>query len=81
MGLGFALSKPEALQESLLALASSSLVVKTEMTPHGSKYILDGYVTGPNGRSSAVRTVWIVEPGSGPRLITAYPGRRSGGAS
>ena len=82
IGLGFEISKPVILQEALVALASSSFVVRTEVTPQGSKYILDGYVTGPNGRSSSVRTVWIIESGSrGPRLITAYPGRQSGGAS
>ena len=43
-------------------------------TDYGSKYVVKGRVTGPNGRSGYVVTVWVIETDqSDPRLVTAYP--------
>lgn len=43
-------------------------------TPHGTKYTLSGTITGPNGKSALILTVWIVHPASNIlRFVTAYP--------
>jgi len=46
----------------------------TEETEHGRKYEIRASITGPNGRSTAIITAWIVMHGEEfPRFITAYP--------
>jgi hypothetical protein len=41
---------------------------------HGKKYIVDGTMETPTGKSPRVRTIWIVDGGETvPRLVTAYP--------
>jgi hypothetical protein len=48
------------------------MVVKSMETTHGHKYILDGRIEAPGGKTAQVRTVWIVDRGlARPRLITA----------
>jgi hypothetical protein len=62
-----------------LALAFRGLVEKVEIaksveTFHGCKYILEGRIETPGGKSPVVRTVWIVDRGAdAPRLVSAYP--------
>lgn len=42
--------------------------------PSGSKYVVEGRIEGPSGRSAMVLSVWIIDHGSdAPRLVTAYP--------
>jgi hypothetical protein len=53
-----------------------SLVTSTPTLylPHGLKYILDGRIGTPSGKTPVVRSVWIVDAGrEAPRLVTAYP--------
>jgi hypothetical protein len=51
----------------------NDVTAKVEST-HGVKYIVDGRIETPVGRSPWVRTVWIVDHGqTAPRLVTAYP--------
>ena len=73
-GLGF---KPDdwlQLADAFRRLAESGEVHNSMATPHGHKYIVDGLVESPNGKSPVVRTVWIVDMGfDTPRLVTAYP--------
>jgi hypothetical protein len=43
-------------------------------TVHGIKYVLDGGMETPGGKTPVVRTIWIVDRGlDRPRLVTAYP--------
>jgi len=43
-------------------------------SPYGTKYVGTGEVTGPDGRTRRLTTVWFDEPGdTRPRLATAYP--------
>lgn len=42
-------------------------------THHGRKYVIDDNLVTPRGNLRRVRTVWMVEPGRQPRLVTAYP--------
>lgn len=54
-------------------------VLTCEATPgrpssYGRKYEILGPLTGPNGQSAWIRTVWIVLPDElAPRLVTLVP--------
>ncbi|MFZ5557564.1 MAG: DUF6883 domain-containing protein [Pseudomonadota bacterium] len=73
MGFGFKVEKWEILAEALRAVGISNPVVGVVESPYGKRYTVDGQLQAPDGRTPMVRTVWIVEQGRGPRLVTAYP--------
>jgi hypothetical protein len=55
-------------------VAQTGEISESIVTRHGTKYVVDGLLATPSGRSVAVRTVWIIEDASlPPRLVTAYP--------
>jgi len=66
-------SAPERLAADLRGLASAGRVVARSRSSHGEKYVVDGWPETPTGNRVAVRTVWIVDADSPPRLVTAYP--------
>lgn len=60
--------------EALLRHARDHEVVATEPTPHGTRYVIDGILTAPDGTGLNVRSAWYIDPGSGmPRFVTAHP--------
>jgi hypothetical protein len=62
------------LEQALLAHAVAHEVTRVSETSHGIKYIIDGKMQTPDGRSPQVRSVWIVDRGEEAlRLVTAYP--------
>jgi len=74
IALGFSAGEPEALTGELLRIAVEAQDSECVETPHGNKYVVRGTLSGPNGRSAPIVTVWIVSPQStSPRFITAYP--------
>jgi hypothetical protein len=71
---GFSPDRWQELASALVGLAATINVSKSVASPHGTKYVLDGELRTPSGRSPRVRTVWIVDAGTdAPRLVTAYP--------
>lgn len=47
-------------------------------TAFGVRYVVVGILSTPDGRGPTVRTVWFIEHGEEiPRLVTAYPAKRS----
>ena len=73
-GLGFTVEQWSSLAEALRQLAQSSPVAKRVHSPHGTKYVVDGALTTPAGKTRMVRTVWIVDKAAETaRLVTAYP--------
>lgn len=49
-------------------------VARVEASPFGTRYVIEGALIAPDGRSPVVRTVWFVEAGDDvPRFVTAYP--------
>ena len=71
--LGYDVRKWSRLQSDLLALVRGPVyaVVRTDF---GTKYEVRSELTGPNGRTAKVVTIWMVlsdEPRA--RLVTAYP--------
>lgn len=77
---GFAAEHWEMLAEALRRHAAENEVVKTEQSPFGTRYIVEGALQAPDGRTPYLRVVWFVERGQTiPRLATAYPLKRSSG--
>ncbi len=74
--------RPDAWQvfaEALRQLAARFPVAKESESRHGVKYVVDGAIQTPVGKSPTVRTVWIVDQGSDtPRFVTAYPHEEGG---
>jgi hypothetical protein len=61
------------MRDALIAHASSGRLAARIETAFGVRYSIDGPLIAPDGRAPLVRTVWIVETGGIPRLITAHP--------
>jgi hypothetical protein len=73
MRFGFRAEEWETLASALKEVGASNPVTARVESPQGTRYTVDGLLRTPDGRAPLVRTVWIVEPGSPPRLITAHP--------
>ncbi len=73
--LGYSYEKPDVLAESLLTLANQE-VLTSEKNDYGTKYVIVGDITGPNGRSAEIFSIWMLTTGSSvPKLVTAYPSK------
>ena len=73
-GFGFAAEHWEFLAEALKLHAAEHEVKKQEASPFGMRYIIEGELNTPDGRSPSVRVVWFIENESDvPHLATAYP--------
>ena len=71
--LGYAQTEWQKLERDIRKLLTVE-ARPTEETEHGRKYEIRASITGPNGRSTAIITAWIVMHGEEfPRFITAYP--------
>lgn len=77
MRYGFSVEEWKTLAESLCEVGISNPVTGQVESIHGRRYTVDGRLRTPDGRMPMVRTVWIVEPGTAPRLVTAYPLEKS----
>jgi hypothetical protein len=72
--LGFRRDDPGVLRRALLQHAADNEVSSIQLTPFGTKYLIEGRISGPTGAVAAMRSVWFVETGErGPRFVTAYP--------
>jgi fructose-specific component phosphotransferase system IIB-like protein len=71
---GFNDNNVALLQQELLKIAYTQDIQEIIQTPHGTKYVLDGKIQAPNGRSLHLRTVWIIDiDQTAPRFVTARP--------
>jgi len=74
LALGYKRDDWPSLASALRRLAVATEVAKSMETVHGIKYVLDGGMETPGGKTPVVRTIWIVDRGlDRPRLVTAYP--------
>jgi hypothetical protein len=74
VALGYSASQWEVLRNDILTLARNGNASPGQPSAYGRKFELDGILTGPSGRSVAVRTVWIYRPEEQfPRFVTALP--------
>jgi hypothetical protein len=76
--LGYDLANPTVLEQDLLGLVRDSEDYTEKDSPFGTKYVVSGKISAPNGDEANLTTVWIIEPSENqPRLVTAYPGEKS----
>jgi hypothetical protein len=72
--LGFDESNVQTLEQGLLAIAQTGDVKEVAPSRHGTKYVIEGGLSAPDGRSAQVQTVWIIDAGQDrPRFVTTYP--------
>ncbi len=70
---GFSVESWEVFAQALRQHAATRDVSSTQVTEHGTKYVVEGILETPDRRNPAVRSVWIIEHGSAiPTLVTAY---------
>lgn len=71
--LGFDETTVGQLGQGLLAIARAEQVRGSITSPHGTKYVIDGFLGTPKGVAVRVRTIWIREAEQDdPRFVTAY---------
>ncbi len=74
--VGYSSHRPEELVQALRLLALHGAVSHRLVSPHGTRYIVDGAVASPTNTIVVLRTVWIVRiPDAAPHFVTAYPRR------
>ena len=74
VGFGFRPEQWQSLSEALHVHGASHEVIKKEQGIYGVKYVVDGSLATPDGRSPNVRTVWQIDRETDhPKFITAYP--------
>ena len=72
--VGFDETNVDLLEKALLDIAHEEEVQDSASSVHGTKYVVDGTLSAPNGQAVPLRTVWIVEQDDDrPRFVTAYP--------
>lgn len=72
--LGFDETNADILEQELISIAHSQDVEEFVTSEYGTKYIIDGLLQIPAGKSTQVRTVWIIDiDREHPRFVTAYP--------
>ena len=73
---GYQKSVWQRLRDDLLLLTKLDVAL-VEQSPFGTRYIIEGIIQTPDGRTADVRTGWFIESGSDvPRLATSYPARQ-----
>ena len=71
---GFTVAEWQRLAEALALHARENDVVESEQTPHGTRHVVDGPLTAPDGTRLNVRSAWYINPdGGAPRFVTAHP--------
>lgn len=71
---GFTTEAWEVLAEALQQHAREHEVTKIEPSPFGTRYVIEGTLSTPSGRTPHVRVVWFIDTGATiPRFATAYP--------
>lgn len=76
--LGYSQDRWEKLEEDLRLQHLSLDALPGQRNEYGQKYEIHGPMTGPNGKSANLVSVWIILNGATrPRFITAYPGEQT----
>jgi hypothetical protein len=77
MQFGFDSSRWQELAGALRQHAKDNDITTKEKTIFGTRYVIEGLLTAPDGRRLNVRTAWFIDDdGEVPRFITAHPLRR-----
>ena len=75
--VGYSAAKWRRLEGDLRDLLRTSEARPGRVSPYGEKYEILGSLTGPNGGTAWVRSIWIMRTGeTAPRLVTLIPEAR-----
>ena len=75
LSLGYSGDDPGRLEQDLYLHLRQHDAAPGEPSLYGVKYLVRGSLTGPNGTSADIVSVWIIRAAEDyPRLVTAYPG-------
>lgn len=71
---GYSLCEWEILARDLLLHARRNEVLAQEQVRYGTRYVIDGCLTAPDGTSLNIRSAWFINHGTQePRFVTAHP--------
>lgn len=74
---GFRAENWEQLALALMTHAAENEIVTTERSLFGMRYVIEGIMKCPDGRTPEVRSIWFIEDGENvPRFVSAYPLKR-----
>lgn len=72
--IGFTVNEWQQLAQALLEHAERHDVVSNEITLLGERFVIDGIIDSPIGKSAMIRASWFIDTGESiPRFITAFP--------
>ena len=75
--LGYSQDRFERLETDLREQVLSREAQPGGASRYGQKYEILGPLTGPNGQTARVRTIWIILAGeTAPRLVTLIPAEK-----
>lgn len=63
ISFGFSNENWKLLAQALLHHAAENEVSKIESSPFGSRYVIEGIISAPDGRTPFIRAVWFIEKG------------------
>jgi hypothetical protein len=72
---GFTRERWSELHSAFMAHPATNEVVRMVPAGDGARYRVRCNLASPDGRNPCITTIWAVESGQRPRLITAFPGR------
>lgn len=73
--LGFSADRWEELESALRTQHLTQDAEPAAVVQSGQKFTIRAILTGPNGQSSSVVSVWFIRAEeAAPRFVTAYPG-------
>ena len=71
---GFSIEQWQQLARMLIDHVYQHEVVKQEITPFGTRYVVEGRLQTPSQRRPNVRSVWFIPNAmQNPQFVTAYP--------
>lgn len=74
---GFSAEGWEELAQALRQHAADHEIAKAEQSLFGTRYVIEGQITTPDGRTPLIRSVWFIPTGETiPQFATAYPLKR-----
>ena len=73
LSFGFTARAWQTLAEALLKHAADHPVARSEETSFGMRYVVEGTMSTPDGRTPRIRSVWFIDiDNTAPRFVTAY---------
>jgi len=71
---GFSLRHWETFARMLVQHGLENDCMEQEEMPYGTRYVVDGILTAPDGTRLNIRSVWFIDTGAmHPRFVTAHP--------